>query len=58
MQVTLHFQVNPPALRMGLLRERFQELPIRAEHLCAVQQLHYDAEICMAPLGAHHPGSR
>ena len=33
------FQVNPSALRMGLLREGFQELPIRAEHVFAVQQL-------------------
>ncbi|MEB3238630.1 MAG: type II toxin-antitoxin system VapC family toxin [Cyanobacteriota bacterium] len=32
-------RVNPSALRMGLLREGFQELPIRAEQLCAVQQL-------------------
>jgi PIN domain nuclease of toxin-antitoxin system len=32
-------QVYPSALRMGQLRERFQELPSRAEHLCAVQQL-------------------
>ena len=33
------FQVNPSALRMGLLREGFQELPIRAEHVFGVQQL-------------------
>jgi PIN domain nuclease of toxin-antitoxin system len=33
------FQVNPPALRMGLLPEGFQELLIRAEHVIAVQQL-------------------
>ena len=39
MQVNLHFQVNPSALRMGLLRERFQGLPILAEHLCAAQRL-------------------
>ncbi|MFM7236842.1 MAG: type II toxin-antitoxin system VapC family toxin [Cyanobium sp.] len=33
------FQVNPSALRMGLLREGFQELPIEAEHVLAVQDL-------------------
>jgi len=32
-------QVNPAALRMGLLREGFQELPIEAEHVLAVQDL-------------------
>lgn len=33
------FQVNPSALRAGLLREGFQELPIEAEHGLAVQHL-------------------
>ena len=33
------FQVNPSALRAGLLREGFQELPIEAEHVLAVQHL-------------------
>jgi len=33
------FQVDPSALRRGLLREGFQELPIAAEHVLAVQQL-------------------
>ena len=33
------FQVNPSALRAGLLREGFQELPIEAEHLLAVRHL-------------------
>lgn len=33
------FQVDPAALRMGLLREGFQELPIEVEHVLAVQQL-------------------
>jgi len=33
------FQVDPPALRRGLLREGFQELPIQAEHVLAVRDL-------------------
>ena len=33
------FQVDPAALRRGLLREGFQELPIEVEHGLAVQQL-------------------
>ncbi|MFM7675307.1 MAG: type II toxin-antitoxin system VapC family toxin [Synechococcus sp.] len=33
------FQVDPSALRMGLLREGFKELPIEVEHVLAVQQL-------------------
>ena len=33
------FQVNPPALRLGLLEQGFQELPIQAEHVLAVQHL-------------------
>ena len=33
------FQVDPPALRRGLLREGFQELPIKAEHVLAVRDL-------------------
>lgn len=33
------FQVSPSALRTGLLREGFQELPIQAEHVLAVQHL-------------------
>ncbi|MFM7734169.1 MAG: type II toxin-antitoxin system VapC family toxin [Cyanobium sp.] len=33
------FQVDPGALRRGLLREGFQELPIEVEHVLAVQQL-------------------
>jgi len=33
------FQVNPPALRLGLLEQGFRELPIQAEHVLAVQHL-------------------
>jgi hypothetical protein len=33
------FQVDPSALRRGLLREGFQEQPIQAEHVLAVQDL-------------------
>jgi PIN domain nuclease of toxin-antitoxin system len=33
------FQVDATALRLGLLGQGFQELPIRAEHALAVQQL-------------------
>lgn len=33
------FQVDPSALRRGLLREEFQELPIEVEHVLAVRQL-------------------
>ena len=33
------FQVDPPALRRGLLREGFEELPIQAEHVLAVRDL-------------------
>jgi PIN domain nuclease of toxin-antitoxin system len=33
------FQVDPLALRMGLLREGFRELPIQVEHVLAVQKL-------------------
>jgi PIN domain nuclease of toxin-antitoxin system len=33
------FQVDPPALRRGVLREGFQELPIQAEHVLAVRDL-------------------
>ena len=33
------FQVNPLALRMGLLQEGFRELPIQVEHVLAVQHL-------------------
>jgi PIN domain nuclease of toxin-antitoxin system len=33
------FQVDPKALRRGLLREGFQELPIQAEHVLAVRDL-------------------
>ena len=33
------FQVNPSALRAGLLREGFQELTIKAEHGFALQVL-------------------
>jgi PIN domain nuclease of toxin-antitoxin system len=33
------FQVDPLALRMGLLQERFRELPIQVEHVLAVQHL-------------------
>lgn len=33
------FQVDPSALRMGLLREGFQELPIEVEHVLAVLKL-------------------
>ena len=33
------FQVDLSALRRGLLREGFQELPIEVEHVLAVQQL-------------------
>ena len=33
------FQVDPPALRRGLLREGFQELPIQVEHVLAVRDL-------------------
>ena len=33
------FQVEPHALRMGLLREGFRELPIQTEHVLAVQHL-------------------
>jgi PIN domain nuclease of toxin-antitoxin system len=32
-------QVNPHALRMGLLQEGFRELPIQVEHVLAVQHL-------------------
>lgn len=34
-----YFQVNPLALRMGLLQEGFRELPIQVEHVLAVQHL-------------------
>ena len=33
------FQVNPLALRMGLLQEGFRELPIQVDHVLAVQHL-------------------
>jgi len=33
------FQVNPLALRMGLLQEGFRELPIQVNHVLAVQHL-------------------
>jgi PIN domain nuclease of toxin-antitoxin system len=33
------FQVDPTALRGGLLREGFRELPIQVEHVLAVQHL-------------------
>jgi len=33
------FQVDPSALRQGLLREGFQELPIQAEHVLALRDL-------------------
>ena len=33
------FQVNPLALRMGLLQEGFRELTIQVEHVLAVQHL-------------------
>ncbi|MEB3305305.1 MAG: type II toxin-antitoxin system VapC family toxin [Cyanobacteriota bacterium] len=33
------FQVDPSALRRGLLREGFQELPIDVEHVLAVRDL-------------------
>jgi len=33
------FKVNPLALRMGLLRDGFRELPIQVNHLLAVQHL-------------------
>lgn len=33
------FQVDPSALRRGLLREGFQELPIEVEHVLAVRHL-------------------
>ena len=34
-----NFQVNPSALRMGLLREGYQELPLQSERVLAVQHL-------------------
>ena len=33
------FQVNPLALRMGLLQDGFRELPIQVDHVLAVQHL-------------------
>ena len=33
------FQVNPPALRLGLLEQGFRELPIQVSHVLAVQHL-------------------
>ena len=33
------FKVNPLALRMGLLQDGFQELPIQVDHVLAVQHL-------------------
>jgi len=33
------FQVNPPALRLGLLEQGFRELPIQVDHVLAVQHL-------------------
>ncbi len=33
------FNVNPLALRMGLLQDGFQELPIQVDHVLAVQHL-------------------
>jgi PIN domain nuclease of toxin-antitoxin system len=33
------FQVNPLSLRLGLLREGFEELPIQLAHVLAVQHL-------------------
>jgi len=33
------FQVNPPALRLGLLEQRFLELLIQVSHVRAVQHL-------------------
>jgi len=35
----INFQVNPLALRLGLLREGFRELSIQVEHVLAVQHL-------------------
>ncbi|MEB3257698.1 MAG: type II toxin-antitoxin system VapC family toxin [Cyanobacteriota bacterium] len=33
------FQVDPTALRLGLLQESFRELPIQADHVLAVRHL-------------------
>ena len=33
------FKVNPLALRMGLLKDGFRELPIQVNHVLAVQHL-------------------
>jgi PIN domain nuclease of toxin-antitoxin system len=33
------FQIDPTALRLGLLQEGFRELPIQAEHALAVRDL-------------------
>jgi PIN domain nuclease of toxin-antitoxin system len=33
------FQVNPPALRLGLLEQGFRELPIQVNHVLSVQHL-------------------
>jgi PIN domain nuclease of toxin-antitoxin system len=33
------FQVNPPALRLGLLEQGLLELPIQVSHVLAVQHL-------------------
>jgi len=35
----IDFQVNPLALRMGLLEQGFRELPIQVNHVLAVQHL-------------------
>jgi PIN domain nuclease of toxin-antitoxin system len=43
------FQVNPPALRLGLLEQGFRELPIQVDHVLAVQHLpriHRDPHRC------------
>jgi PIN domain nuclease of toxin-antitoxin system len=33
------FQVNPPALRLGLLEQGFRELPIQVNHVLSVHHL-------------------
>ena len=55
------FQVDPTALRLGLLPESFRELPIQADHVLAVRHLpwiHRDPFDRLLVAQAHREGLR
>ena len=57
----VEFQVDPPALRRGLLLEGFRELPIQAEHVLEVRHLpwiHRDPFDRLLVVQAHLEGLR